>query len=615
MLGASTWRIEEITGIESSCRLRPACPASLRSGRAKGSGGRRSSGRIGRASRELVALSDAKAETVLRGGITSTSGRGNLVTYLREQEAASGVVPSDRSIVVERFRDEIGDWRVCVLTPFGGRVHAPGDGARRTAQGLIGHRRAVDLVGRRHRARLPDADVPPLARRLLLDPADIEELVIAEPGSRRSSGRASGKRLARAPHPASPSRPANAALAAAVPGAEPAPGRASVCSSRSCSRPYRECLQDVFDLPALRGILQGIQTRNSISSRSRRRRPRRSRPRSSSTTSRRTCTRTTRPPRNAASGALPRPRPLRELMGVEELRELLDLGAIEQVEASLSSTPRNADELHDLLRRAGPLFDDEYDRGFAETLLRERRAIRVRLGGMEPLAAVEDAGLFGTPSVRCRPEASRTSSSSRYPRTGGRPATLRTHARPVHHRRGCSSFRIELGVGKASPPTSSVTRSSFAVSFVRRQRARVVRHRRPAAHSPCDVCRAAPRGRARRPGRWRPVLAWHGNRATPDAPRGAGSARGAALPAALEERRVAVVRALVTVAGIPMRCALRATWSWVALGWIGVAAYFEDAELLGAAGRLEQRRRVGARGDRAGVGGGELPWVEIVART
>ena len=81
-------------------------------------------------------------------------------------------------------------------------------------------------------------------------------------------------------------------------------------------------------------------------------------------------------------------------MGVEELRELLDLGAIEQVESSLRPTPRNADELHDLLRRAGPLLEGEYDRGFAETLVRERRALRARLGDSELFAAVEDAGLL-----------------------------------------------------------------------------------------------------------------------------------------------------------------------------------------------------------------------------
>jgi ATP-dependent Lhr-like helicase len=81
-------------------------------------------------------------------------------------------------------------------------------------------------------------------------------------------------------------------------------------------------------------------------------------------------------------------------MGIEELRELLDGGAIEEVEASLLPVPRNEDELHDRLRRGSHLRPGEFDPGFAETLLRERRAIRVRLGGEDVLLAIEDAGLY-----------------------------------------------------------------------------------------------------------------------------------------------------------------------------------------------------------------------------
>src|SRR5918999_4859484 len=84
-------------------------------------------------------------------------------------------------------------------------------------------------------------------------------------------------------------------------------------------------------------------------------------------------------------------------MGVEELRELLDAGAVADVEASLRRPPRNADELHDLLRRAGPLLEGEYDAGFAETLLRERRALRLRLGERDSLLAIEVAGLRQDP--------------------------------------------------------------------------------------------------------------------------------------------------------------------------------------------------------------------------
>ena len=85
---------------------------------------------------------------------------------------------------------------------------------------------------------------------------------------------------------------------------------------------------------------------------------------------------------------------LRELLGAEELRELLDANAIAEVEASLRPTPRNADELHDLLLRAGDLLEGEHDAGFAETLIRERRAFRVRLGRNDAVIAAEDAGRY-----------------------------------------------------------------------------------------------------------------------------------------------------------------------------------------------------------------------------
>ena len=85
---------------------------------------------------------------------------------------------------------------------------------------------------------------------------------------------------------------------------------------------------------------------------------------------------------------------LRELLGQEELRDLLDPGALAEVEGSLRPAPRNADELHDLLRRVGDLRDDELDQGFAETLVRERRAFRATLGGEDALIAAEDAGLY-----------------------------------------------------------------------------------------------------------------------------------------------------------------------------------------------------------------------------
>src|SRR5262249_41213790 len=85
---------------------------------------------------------------------------------------------------------------------------------------------------------------------------------------------------------------------------------------------------------------------------------------------------------------------LRELLGAEELRELMSPDALQDVERSLLPTPRNADELHDLLRRAGDLREGEYDAGFAETLIRERRALRVAVGAHDALVAAEDAGRY-----------------------------------------------------------------------------------------------------------------------------------------------------------------------------------------------------------------------------
>src|SRR5206468_3607716 len=111
----------------------------------------------------------------------------NLVAYLREQQAATRVVPSDRAIVIERFRDEIGDWRVCVLSPFGGRIHA--------AWGLALSARIRDELGLESDAiwsddgivvHLPDADELDPARLtelVLLEADEVQELVVGELGA------------------------------------------------------------------------------------------------------------------------------------------------------------------------------------------------------------------------------------------------------------------------------------------------------------------------------------------------------------------------------------------------------------------------------------------------
>jgi ATP-dependent Lhr-like helicase len=158
---------------------------------------------------------------------------------------------------------------------------------------------------------------------------------------------------------------------------------------------FRECLQDVFDLPALKRLLQGLKTRQidlvDVESSS-------ASPYSASLLFDYIATymyEDDTPPAERRAQALSLDRDLlRELLGQEELRDLLDAGALEQVEQSLSGDPRNADELHDVLLRRGDLRPGEFDEAFAAVLETERRAIRVRVAGEERLIAAEDAGRY-----------------------------------------------------------------------------------------------------------------------------------------------------------------------------------------------------------------------------
>jgi ATP-dependent Lhr-like helicase len=399
LLGASTWRIEEITRDRVLVSPAPGVPGAVPFWKGEGVGRPYELGeKIGAASRALVALPDGKAIDVLRDEYF-LDGRAakNLLTFLREQEGATTVVPSDRTVVIERFRDEIGDWRVCILTPFGGRVHAPWAMAlaARLRDGLGIEVQSIwsdDGIA----LHLPDADAPPPVGDLLIDPEEIEELVVQEVGQTALFGARFRE---------------NASRALLIPRRRPGQRtplwqqRLKAQSLLQVARKYgsfpivletyRECLQDVFDLPALRRILQGLQTREldlveveTVSAS----------PFASSLLFDYVATymyEDDTPPAERRAQALSLDRDLlRELLGQEELRELLDRDAIEEVERSLEPTPRNADELHDLLRVRGHRFAGEYDEGFAETLLRERRAIRFRLGRSDAIAAAQDAGRY-----------------------------------------------------------------------------------------------------------------------------------------------------------------------------------------------------------------------------
>src|SRR5918912_2336025 len=185
LLGASTWRIEEITRDRVLVSPAPGVPGAVPFWKGEGVGRPYELGEaIGRASRELVALPEEKALTRLAADhALDERAATNLLTFLGEQQAATGAVPSDRTVVVERFRDEIGDWRLCILTPFGARIHAPwamAVGARlRESLGLEVQSIWSDDGIAFH---LPDADSPPATDLLMLDPDELEDLVLAEVG-------------------------------------------------------------------------------------------------------------------------------------------------------------------------------------------------------------------------------------------------------------------------------------------------------------------------------------------------------------------------------------------------------------------------------------------------
>src|SRR3954471_11563147 len=185
LLGASTWRIEEITRDQVIVSPAPGLPGAVPFWKGEGVGRPFELGqKIGAASRELSALHPEKAVARLREEyLLDERAARNLLTFLREQADATGALPSDRTIVVERFRDEIGDWRVCILSPFGGRVHAPWamaiTGRLRESLGVEAQSIWSDDGIALH---FPEADAPPPFAELLVDPGEVEDLVVGELG-------------------------------------------------------------------------------------------------------------------------------------------------------------------------------------------------------------------------------------------------------------------------------------------------------------------------------------------------------------------------------------------------------------------------------------------------
>jgi ATP-dependent Lhr-like helicase len=399
LLGASTWRIEEITRDRVLVSPAPGVPGLVPFWKGEGVGRPYELGEaIGRTGRELVALDDEDAVARLTAAHDlDERAAANLLTFLREQEQATGVLPSDRTVVVERFRDEIGDWRLCILTPFGARVHAPWAlalAARlRESLGLEANFIWSDDGVAVH---LPDADSPPPLREVLVPPDELEELVVTELGGTALFGARFRENAARAlliprrrPGQRTPLWQQRLKAQGLLQVARRYPDFPVVLET------YRECLQDVFDLPALGGLLRALEQRRvdlvEVETPS-------ASPFASSLLFDYVATYmyeddTPLAERRAQALALDRDL-LRELLGQEELRDLIDPEALVQVEGELRGAPTTSDALHDQLLRRGDLAPGEFDDALAAALEAERRAIRVRIAGDERLIAAEDAGRY-----------------------------------------------------------------------------------------------------------------------------------------------------------------------------------------------------------------------------
>jgi len=411
VLGASSWRVVEIGRDRVLVVPAPGEPGRLPFWRGDGPGRPIELGlALGRFVRELLGQPDPEAWLLAKGQLDANAAR-NLVDHLGAQRAATGSVPHDREIVVERFRDELGDFRIAIHSPFGARVHAPWALA-------IAERFAAGGGGDAHPLwtddgilfRFVDMDRPPALALFLPDPEEVEELVCA--GLEDSALFAAQFRE-------------NAARALLLPRRH-ARARTPLWSQRLRSQnlhavarqfpdfpimleTYRSCLRDVFDLPSLVELLRGAEAGEIVVHDVETPVPS---PFARDLVFSYTASflyQLDMPAAERRSQALALDRTmLRELLGETDLRRLLDVRAIDEVERALARLDpeqrvAHRDGLHDRLRELGDLRDDELamrHAGDAETYRRDRdalvasrRIVAVEIAGERRFVAVEDAAL------------------------------------------------------------------------------------------------------------------------------------------------------------------------------------------------------------------------------
>ena len=264
-LGATSWRIEDITHDRVLVTPAPGVPGRLPFWKGDTLGRPAELGAaIGAFTRELGALPRERAEARAQEDGLDEYAAANLVAYLHEQLEATNLLPSDQTLVVERFRDELGDWRLVVHSPYGVPVHAPWalaiNARLRERYGVDGQAVASDdgIV-----VRIPDTDAePPSGDVIVFEPDEIESIVTDEVGGSALFASRFRECAARAlllprrdPGRRSPLWQQRQRSAALLEVAAKYPSFPIVLEA------VRECLQDVYDLPALVALMRGVDRR------------------------------------------------------------------------------------------------------------------------------------------------------------------------------------------------------------------------------------------------------------------------------------------------------------------------------------------------------------------
>ena len=529
LLGASTWRIEEITHDRVLVSPAPGEPGKmpfwkadaagrpLELGRAHRRAGAQRSGscRRPRAIQRLVQHHDLDAQAAE-----------NLLRYLADQAAAAGVVPDDRTILIERCRDELGDWRICVLSPFGGRIHAP------WAMAVVERARAetgLDVetmwTDDGFVVRFPETDD---AARSAADDAGVGRGRGAGPAAARRHGAVRGevprsRRRARcccrSAGPAAAARSGSSASAPRICSRsrrDSARSRccsrptASACATSSTCRRWSTTLRRIesardqdgdrrFDHRLAVRVGAAVRLRRQLHLR-RRRAARRAARAGARRSIRRSCASCSAKRSCASCSTRMRwPRSRRSCST-----------------STRCTSARSVDGVHDLLLRLGDLTAEEIaarSRIDAAPAHRRAGAGAPRDRGQHRRRAAAHAGRVRRPlSRRARRAAAdracRSRCSQPAPNAGARPgAALRAHARAVHHRR--TSPRATVSAASTAEPLLKELAADRPAARgrvpARRQRTRVVRPRRAAVDAPPLAGEAAQGGRAGRSAGARPA--------------------------------------------------------------------------------------------------------------